>query len=165
MRIKVTYYIYIYRVAHIRRSQNEVVKFSHGMDRQQKANAMVLQTWKIECLKMYKISDKIINVITNNNSNNNSWSRYVGSTDSLYPLTTRLYLVSILLASLYGIIFSQRDNEYMYLPTPPQKQDETQGQFSSEVKKFRIQSFSSPIAWGTIVRCIPFWKVLALCEM
>ena len=65
-----------------------------------------------------------------------------------------------------------------YLPTPPLGQNMTQGQFLSGVLRFWIQSFPSPrlvasprlpyylpIAGGRIIGCIPFPRVLVLCEM
>ena len=54
----------IYRTAYPEGNQNEKEKCSHSVDWQQKkAYDIVPQTWIIECLKMYKISDKFINFI------------------------------------------------------------------------------------------------------
>ena len=62
---QMTYYIYIYRTTHPKEAKTKQKKYRCG----KKAYDMVPQTWIIECLKMYKISTKIINFITNATEN------------------------------------------------------------------------------------------------
>ena len=48
---------------HPRWEQDQTEKSSQGLNWLQKAYDMVPQSWIINCLKMYKISDKVINFI------------------------------------------------------------------------------------------------------
>ena len=52
--------VILHRSAH---SQREQYQTSYGQDWQQKAYDMVPHRWIINCLKMYKISDEVINFI------------------------------------------------------------------------------------------------------
>ena len=52
-----------HRLAHPQREQDQTVKSSYGLDWLPKAYDIAPQSWIINCLKMYKISDEVINFI------------------------------------------------------------------------------------------------------
>ena len=54
---------------HIPKERKAKQKYNYGVDYYKKANDMVSQTWIIDCVKMYKISDKVIKFITESMKN------------------------------------------------------------------------------------------------
>ena len=55
--------ITLHRSAHPKWEQNKTEKYSYGLDWQKKAYDKVPQSWIIYCLRMYKISHEVINII------------------------------------------------------------------------------------------------------